>query len=511
MADLFDNTQPEDASVVIRVFPAAASAQLSATGSTTRVVQDPRPQFVPQTTEGVETSIATSVVSEPTFNEDGSIRDPGTPFLSAAGPFSGLSLNRAPPTFSTVTTDGVVSVSSGSFTQGPVEFSKFLTYEIYEDYLTPATGWNFSVAAKAVSDSDRNALLPGSRVEISISGQVQVIGVIDDVRSSGNRSGGSILTIEGRDWLASAVDAHCDPQTRVKPTDTFEQAVQKILSPFGVTVIAEDNDANRNAITGAKYGAKLTSKKGKVLKGAIAHECKPTFSEGAYAFASRITQRAGLWIRPAVDGKTVVIAAPDFDQPSRYAIRLKTDGTNLNNVLEWDVRKSRLDQPSIIFASGDGGGGGFAKATLRGAIINPIIALANPDIVGQLLAAYPGLVGATPPAPAIVSAIASIMLDPAARPLYLYDPDSKTAAELRAYLSRELMLRLRKSLVAQYTIEGHVLAGQPIAVDTMIDVDDDVSDVHGPLWIMNRRLTKAAGETGTKTTLHLIRPGTLTF
>jgi hypothetical protein len=28
---------------------------------------------------------------------------------------------------------------------------------------------------------------------------------------------------------------------------------------------------------------------------------------------------------------------------------------------------------------------------------------------------------------------------------------------------------------------------------------------------MNRRLTKAAGETGTKTTLHLIRPGTLTF
>lgn len=496
MADFFDSANPEEASLVIRVYPAAASASISATGSTTKVVYGP--QFVPQsvTTDNPEDSLATSLVSD------------ATPFTQLAGPFSGLTLNRAPPT--TVTTDGDTKVSSGSFDQGAIEFRAFVSYELFEDYLTPASGWNFQVSEDALSDDDKTALLPGSRVEVEISGQVQLIGYIDDVHSHGSRSSGSIWTIEGRDWLACAVDAHCDPQTRVKPTDSFEQAVTKILSPFGVTVISEDNVANRNAITGAIYGTP-TNKKGNVLKSTIAHECKPSYAEGAFAFASRITQRAGLWIRPAVDGTTVIVAAPDFDQPSRYAIRLKTDGSQNNNVLEWDVRKSRLDQPSIIFASGDGGGGEFPKATLRGAIINPIIALANPDIVGQLLAAYPGLVGATPPAPAIISAIASIIADPNARPLYLHDTDSKTPAELQAYLRRELAMRMRKSMTAQYTIEGHTLGGQPIAVDTMVDVDDDISGIHGPMWIVSRRFTKAAGEAGTKTVISLIRPGCLLF
>lgn len=497
MPELFDNTQPDDASVVIRVFPAAASANVSATGSTTRVVRNPTSQFV----------TADNAVSDQ-VDPEGLL----TPFGSEAfGPFSGLMLNPAgaSPT-TTVTTPGMTKVSSGSFSQSPVEYNRFLSYELYEDYLTPAQAWNFSVAADELSDSDRNALLPGSRVEISISGQIQITGIIDDVRSTGSRDKGSTWKIEGRDWMASAVDSHVDPTTRIKPTDTFEQAVEKIFAPFGVGSIAEDNIANRNAITGAIYGTP-TTKKGKTSKKAIAHECKPYQAEGAYAFASRITQRAGLWIRPAADGSTVIVAAPDFDQPSRYAIRLKTDGSQSNNVTDWEVTKSRQDQPSIIFASGFGGGGEFPKSTLRGAIINPLIALANPDIVAQLLSAYPGLVGATPPAPAIVSAIASIMLDPSARPLYLYDSESKTIDELRAYLRRELALRMRKSLVAQYTIEGHVLAGQPIAVDTMMDVDDDISGVHGPMWVMSRRLTKAAGEQGTKTQVHLIRPGCLLF
>jgi prophage tail gpP-like protein len=491
VVQLYDNTPPENASITIRVFPAAATANLSATGSTTKVVRNPTSQFVTSTNE-----------VDPALIPFGS---------TAPGPFSGLSLNPAAPSPNiTVTQDGITTVSSGSFSQGAVSYTRFLSYEMFEDYLTPAAAGNFSLAADELSDSDRNALLPGSRVEVSINDQVQILGYIDDIRSFGNRSSGSVWTIEFRDWLSASVDAHVDPQTRVKPTDTFEQAVIKILSPFGVTVIAEDAIANRNAITGAIYGTP-TSKKGKPSKKAIAHECKPYQAEGALAFASRITQRAGLWIRPAVDGKTAIVAAPDFDQPSRYAIRLKTDGTQRNNVTDWDVRKSRLDQPSLIFGAGFGGGGEWPKSTLRGAIINPLIALSNADIVAQLLSAYPGLVGATPPAPAIVSAIGSIMLDPNARPLYLYDSESKTADELRAYLRRELALRMRKSLVAQYTIEGHTLGGHPIAVDTMIDVEDDIAGINGPLWVLSRRFTKVSGEQGTKTQVHLIRPGTLLF
>jgi prophage tail gpP-like protein len=456
MGELYDTDHPELGSLAIRVYPPVASAGVASKGSTTQAKQvDPRK------------SQHASVVT---------------------------------------TKGSTTTITSGSFSSEPVEFNRFLGYEYDEEYLTPCDGWSFSLSADEVTDTDRKALRPAARVEFVIDDNVQSIGYIDDIQVHGSRQSGSIITIKGRDWMSPMVDGHVDPQLQFTEGMDLEQLLTAVLKPFGVTAFDISNEANRAKITGSIYGTP-TTKKGKTLKSYKLHLLKPYQREGAFAFASRVSQRQGLWLRPASDGKTIIVAAPDFDQPARYAIRLKTDGTQNNNVTDWDVNVSRADQAAIIFASGSGGGGEFANATLRGAIINPLVALADPNVVAGLLAAYPGLVGATPPVPAILSGIASLMFDPFARPLYLYDRESHDAAELRTYLQRELSLIMRKSLTLKYTIEGHRLGGQPIAVDTMIDVDDDISGIHSPQWVLGRHFSKT--HDGTKTTIECIRPGSL--
>ena len=390
-----------------------------------------------------------------------------------------------------------------------LQIANFISYEYHESYLVPCDSWSFTFSADSMSSDDRKRILLGARVEASINGQTQTIGYLDSVATSSAANGGTVVTVEGRSWLSPCIDGHIDPQTKFTDSMTLDQFANTVLSPFGVTALVVENVANRNIITGATRGAP-TSKKGKPLKSFQLHQEKPYAAEGAFAFLSRVCQRFGVWPRAGADGTTVIISTPDFDQAPSYSLIHRTDDPSRNNVLVSHVKRDRAEQPSVIFASGVGGGGEFAKATLRGAIINPLIA----PPVGTLeavLGAYPTVHAATVPPPAISSAILDYPIpDPNVRPIFLYDSESHTQAQLDAYLRRELALRMRKSLSAHYTILGHRLGGFPVGVDTIVDVQDDRSQLYLPLWVLSRRFSKHANG-GTTTDLELIRPGTMVF
>lgn len=390
-----------------------------------------------------------------------------------------------------------------------VTVDTFLSYEYYESYLKPCDTWSFTFSQDSMSQDDLASILPGCRVDVSILGQPQTSGFLDKLKTRASAGGGTIVSVEGRSWNSSAVDGHVDPSVRFTSSMSLLDLANAVLEPFGMTAAATDNVANRNAMTGGIYGTK-TSKTGKPLKSYILHQEKPYPQEGAWAFLCRVAQRFGLWPRAAADGQTVIFAVPDFSQSPTYRIQHKTDDTSqANNVLESDVSRDREQQPSLIFASGYGGGGEFPKSTLRGVIINPLVYAANVD---GYLARYPSLQPIDiVNGPAVSSALQDgVIVDPNARPLFMYDPEAHTQDQLNAFLRRELSLRMRKSLEANYTILGHRIGGLPLAVDTIADVDDDRSNVHIPLWILSRRFSKRAG-TGTLTQLELIRPGTLAF
>lgn len=391
-----------------------------------------------------------------------------------------------------------------------LQFDHFIEYDYAQDFLSPSDQGSFTVDGDELSDQDRASIIPGAKVEVSIDGNVQTIGFIDDVRPHGSRESGSLITITFRDWLAPMVDAQVNPQTRFTSAMTLADLVLAVFQPLGVTKFAIDNLANRNAITGRKYGPK-SSKKGRPLKSYVLHQIKPYPNEGAFAFASRVAQRFGLWIWPAVDGETLVVGQPDYTQDPSYAIHHKVDASRTaNNVLDYDVTKSRKDQPSVILGWAGSAGGEFAKAKIRAGIINPLITNGI-DLVQPITSRYPDIAFTTPdfvfpPAGNFIP-----IPDSAPRPLYLPDPESHTPEQLQAFLRRELSLRMRKALTSRYTFEGHKLGGVPLCVDTIATVEDDRADWHGPLWCIGRRFHKAAGSTGTKTDTEWIMPGTLQF
>jgi prophage tail gpP-like protein len=364
--------------------------------------------------------------------------------------------------------------------------------------LTASDSWSFTLSQDTLSQIDLTAIVPRTRVQISINDVVQSQGILDDVRVKSDRSGGTVVTLAGRNWISPAIDSHCDPNLRLKESQTLLDALQAILGPFGVTVFAADNTANRNAITGRVYGVK-TTKTGKPIKSYVNHELKPYQQEGAWQFAERVAQKHGLCLWAANDGQTVIVGKPDYEQEARYQIRHLTSDPSQNNVIESDVTISGQDQPTVILACGPGSGGDFANSTLRSAIVNPII---QADY-GAIVAAYPSVKFVPVPAEIIPF---EPMTDPGARPLFVYDAESNDQNELDNFVLRELSMLVRKSLTAHYTIMGHQLAGQNVAVDTIVDVEDDRSGLHMPLWIISRSFRKSANA-GTTTTIEAIRVG----
>ena len=389
----------------------------------------------------------------------------------------------------------------------PVEFTRFLSSEYTEDYLSPSDICTFEIDEKELSATDAAALQPGSVIQVVVNGQVQSVGILDETEAHVDVGSGSVVRVTCRDQMSLAVDGQIDPQTHFLPTQSLADVLVACYGPLGFTDFQIDNFANRNVITGRVYGTP-SSKKGKPLKSYILHEEMPYPNEGIYAFSSRISQRFGLWIRPGATAGQLIVAAPDYAQEPRYGLQHALDSTSAsNNVEQGQIKKSRQEQPSIIYADGFGGGGNFAKSTLRGGIENPMVAADNSAII----AAYPSIpIDADTLVP--ITAAFKPFIEAKARPAFLYDPESHTQAQLDAYLKREVSLRMRKAFVATYEFMGLTLNGQVPAVDTIINLVDQRPTVNwaGNLWILGRRASKSA-RGGTRTRLTMCLPGALQF
>jgi prophage tail gpP-like protein len=249
------------------------------------------------------------------------------------------------------------------------------SYSFASDYLTPADGFEF-ILGDELTPSDLEKLQPGAEVALKVNGLIQATGYIDGLDCSYDRRG-SHWRVSGRDTLGYVVDAVVDPRFVVSPTATLEEFLLALFGTLGVVLLVPNNDSNRDQLTGvARRGAagqRTTSKKGKPLKSVIGHQIKPYPQEGVFAFAARVCQRHGLWIQPSFDGSGVVVGRPDYLQAPLYALRHSlTHGEN-NNIIRGSVSRDAADQPSVILASGIGGGGEFAKASLRAAAINPMV------------------------------------------------------------------------------------------------------------------------------------------
>jgi prophage tail gpP-like protein len=376
----------------------------------------------------------------------------------------------------------------------------FTEYSFNSHFLTPTDGFSFTVGDEDIDQDLIEATELGSEVVLSINDRIQATGYILESELGRDRQGGTILNFQGADKLHPVVTSHVDPKHKFAEGQSLADVLRVVFGDFGFTKFEIDNEANRNVITGQLRGVKA-SKRGRPLKDWKTTQLQPAPQEGAFAYVARIAARFGLLPWLSADGQTVIVSEPDFDQPPRYRLQRKhgVEGSAENNIRSGRPKRDISDQPSIIYGFSQGGGGEFDKASCRAARYNPFITAPG---LPTFVARYKEIV------PAGAFDLERGISVPFAKPLFLQDDESKTPEQLEYFLQRKMSEFTRKTLVCPYQVAGHTCNGQPWAVDTVADVDDDDGRVREPMWIMSRTFTKSRSG-GTATDLELIRLGTL--
>lgn len=400
-------------------------------------------------------------------------------------------------------------------------------YSFNAHYETPTDGWSFSVGDDDLRQELKDALVPGQLVQFTLNGIVQGTGYIDTVTRNVTRGGGTEWTIEGRDVFSPMVDAHVDPRKQFKKDMTLEHIVREICDRFapvaGEWEYSFDGEANRKVKTGRPRGGRGSKAgdgtgKGGGRAGKKLDQLRPSQHEGAFTFLTKLLHRQGLHCYPSVDGTTVIVDQPNYNQtPTHFLYRTGSASNILDGAVKWSV----TEQPSIIIADGKSGGGEFGHSQIMAKMVNPFTGVDRngnkwPD-VEYASRAYPQATEIYMPDTLSESAAPRRWVRQFhARPLFLHDENARTLEELEAFVRREMSLRLRKTLSVTYTLEGHgqyTEGGEfvPFATDTIVRVLDEPGGLNDvPMWVLSRTFEKSRSG-GTTTKLELIIPGTLQF
>lgn len=415
------------------------------------------------------------------------------------------------------------------------------SYRYSQDFLTPTDEWDVAIG---FGDSARTArvfesLMPGTRVSLVIDDKAQCTGYVD-ARTLKRSREGTQLHVRGRDVVAPMVDASVDPLFVLGVKATLNDVLAKIATPFGFGVLSTTDIANRDVLTGnlkSKTQKLMTTPaktvqsfevrdekqavsavrnneipevigeydptRPKFLKDIELTTAKPHPGEGCFEFCARLAKRFRLWIWASALGNELIVAAPDFDQSPTYQFRT-------SDMLEIEYSDDATDQPSVIVATGQGGGGPFAKAPLKVAMVNELVGL---DANGRFREGVPSIIAThrgvkVSPRRDDLIKYAKRFGQKRARMLYLEDDESRTTAQLEAAVYRKLAECQSKAIVLKITVRGHVFDGSPIAVNTIAHVDDPQITGAGRWWIKERTFTRSR-EGGTKTSMTLIPPGTM--
>jgi|GEM_PF-3457262 len=393
-----------------------------------------------------------------------------------------------------------------------VTLSRWVDYDFASDYFKPASGFSFVVADETLPEREREALVIGARVRLTINGVPLADGHIDDLDIGANRQAGQVWNIIGRERLGLAVDGIADPSLQFKEGTTLADFLVRLYTPFGWAGpdhFQIDNAASRGATNGLR-GTPMTrggKRKGpRPLKNFVLHQLKPHNHEGVHDFAKRVAERHGLWIRCSEDGERIIVDTPNYAQPASYQLRRNGNGTT--NVLDGRVRLSFRDQPACIIADGSSGGGEFGRGRIKAYAVNPYFGV---DEDGFVLPEVTQVLQRHPTAQQVVLTTQPFKRRTANVPpriVFLHDEESRTQEQLNNFVRREMSLLTRRSMVANYLVEGHGqnVEGQfvPWLVDTVVDVQDDVADVHELMWVSSVRYSKSRAA-GTTTQLELIR------
>ena len=367
--------------------------------------------------------------------------------------------------------DAIITLGDGT------KLGHWKEYTIDSDFLIPTDGWSFTFGTEVEWQKVKHLVRPDGEMTITIDGQVQLTGWIDKVRAECGDNGVNV-TVEGRDVLRQLVKANVHPATRIKDR-TLAGLVENVIGQIyqdNAPTLVYDNDANRQVITGAKgrYKSKRAKRHTKEID-----FCQARPNESAFEFCARNLRRFGLWLWAGADG-SVIIGAPDYDQPASYKIQRKHGDTIVqveSATWDWD----RTNVPSHVFVRG------------RSASKDWFVQKSKAEVIDPIFRNGPG-------APDVFC------------PMKISHDEATTDEQCAAYAWQELAKLKQDERVYTCTLKGHrdPRTGLLYATDTIAHIEDEPLGISEDMWVIRRTFKKSATG-GTTTDLKCIPKGVVFF
>lgn len=209
---------------------------------------------------------------------------------------------------------------------GSTELSKWQSFAIESDILTPADAFNFRATNKGGEFA--GLINPGDRVEVTVDGSKQMVGYVDDVICDCDE-GGAFLDITGRDLFLFLVD--CSAPAISLHNLTLKQLAERLTASW------IDSWEVDSTITLPRV------KKMKIEPGDSPLEVLQRFCEQA---------KVTMWLSPDGAG---IIGKPNYNQPiSNYLYRCvgASPYGNLNNIIRGPVTRTWREQFSTVTVGG---------------------------------------------------------------------------------------------------------------------------------------------------------------
>jgi prophage tail gpP-like protein len=319
-------------------------------------------------------------------------------------------------------------------------------------------------------------------IELSISGQyvsgaLQMIGRIDKSVSGEGRA----INLTGRDFIADLVTGRVDPAYKVNKDTDLGTAILEVCQPYGITQVDATGDLTaRNLRTGKTPGG---GGAGKDFQQVRLEDVKPKPGQGVYDFCNRLSARNGATIQPGATRGVLSLQAPDYDQSPLYQLRrtLTQPQGQPNNINAAKAVRDFSNLPTYALLEGQSSG---ATSGSRPSGTMDIVAMA--DTFG---AEFSRIVLASCASGRIKAGTAGPSDGKLYRLFYQKDDDSKNQDQATALTRRSVSELMKDCLVYTVTLKGfedpesHAIW----AINTIVDVADELNNVFEPLWIVSRK------------------------
>lgn len=312
----------------------------------------------------------------------------------------------------------------------------------------------------------------------------------------------SVLRLSGRDYLAELVQCDLDPAAIIKEGDTLKTAILSACGPIGITsVISDGGYETRTLRCGKPIGRKRTA----VAPGEVKmQDLKPRPGRSLWDWLSHLLSRHGLTAQPAGVRSALLLQDPDYEQPSMGTIRRSVKYGKQSNIVQSTAIRDGSRFVTCMLMTGQGGAEGESRTSNQKTYdVTAVAGVWNDQLTGL----KDFSVGARRKPPSAAA------LDDGSvyRFLYHQDKEARNQEQLLKSATRVVADRLKESLQYQVTIKGFrdPVSGVLYAPDTMVDVEDDVCDIHEPLWVAGR--TFEDGHGGPITRLTCWRPGSFSI